>query len=86
MVHTHAAEELVTYAVTSRKNRKGAFSVVRAARDATRRYAKHISAAVNQHAVTEEAVFSVGPPRGYIMWICAGRIGIELSSGVGSAA
>jgi hypothetical protein len=26
---------------------------------------KLISAAVNQHATTEEAVFSVDPPRGY---------------------
>jgi hypothetical protein len=36
------------------------FSVVRAAIVATQRCSKHISAAVNQHATTEEGVFSVG--------------------------
>jgi hypothetical protein len=33
---------------------------------ATQRCGKHISTAVNQHATTEEAVFSVNRPRGYI--------------------
>jgi hypothetical protein len=36
------------------------FSVVRAARVVMQQCSKHISAAVNQHATTEEAVFSVG--------------------------
>jgi uncharacterized protein YutE (UPF0331/DUF86 family) len=35
------------------------FSVVRAARVATQRSGKHISAAMNQHAAIEEAVFSM---------------------------
>jgi hypothetical protein len=26
---------------------------------------KHVSAAVNQHARIDEAIFSVGPPKGY---------------------
>jgi hypothetical protein len=63
MAPTHAAEERVTYAVTSR-NRKAVFSVIRAARVATQRCDKHVSAAVNQHAITEEAEFSVDPPQG----------------------
>jgi hypothetical protein len=40
------------------------FFVVRSARDATQLCGKHISAAVNQHATIEEAVFAVGPTRG----------------------
>jgi hypothetical protein len=36
------------------------FSAVRAARVAMQQCGKHISAAVNQHATVEEAVFSVG--------------------------
>jgi hypothetical protein len=36
------------------------FSVVRAVRIAAQRWSKQISAAVNQHATTGEAVFSVG--------------------------
>jgi hypothetical protein len=43
----------------ARNKRRAVFSVVRAARVATQRCGKHISAAVNQHAVIEEAVFSV---------------------------
>jgi hypothetical protein len=50
-------------------NRRTVFSMVRAARIAMQRCGKHISAAVNQPATIEEAVFSVGPPRGYIMGI-----------------
>jgi hypothetical protein len=30
---------------------------------------KYISAAVNQHATIEEAVFSVGPLRDYMTWL-----------------
>jgi hypothetical protein len=47
-------------------NRRAVFSVVRAALVATQRYGKYISAAVNQHATIEEAVFSVGAARGYV--------------------
>jgi hypothetical protein len=39
---------------------------VRAAFLPTQLCGDHISAAVNEHATVEEAVFSVGPPRGYI--------------------
>jgi hypothetical protein len=47
-------------------NRRSVFSVGGAARVATQRCGKHISAAVNQHATIEEAVFSVRPaPRLY---------------------
>jgi hypothetical protein len=38
---------------------------VRAKLVATQLCGKDISEAVNQHATIEEAVFSVGPPRGY---------------------
>jgi hypothetical protein len=42
------------------------FSVVRAVLVTRQQYGKHISAAVNQHATIEIAVFSVGPaPRLY---------------------
>jgi hypothetical protein len=42
------------------------FTVVRAARVATQRSTKHISAAVNQYATVQEAVFSVeAAPRLY---------------------
>jgi hypothetical protein len=47
-------------------NRRAMFCVVRVARVATKRCGKHISASVNQYATIEEAVFSVGVPRGYI--------------------
>jgi hypothetical protein len=43
-----------------RNNRRAGFSVARAAFVATQQCGKHISAAVNQHATIEEAVFSVG--------------------------
>jgi hypothetical protein len=47
-------------------NRRVMFSAVRAARVATQRCGKHISSAVNQHATTVKAVFSVGAaPRLY---------------------
>jgi hypothetical protein len=50
----------------ARNNRGAAFSVVRAARVTTQLCGKHISAAVNQHATIDEAVFSVGAaPRLY---------------------
>jgi hypothetical protein len=39
---------------------------IRAALVATQLCGKHISVSVNHHATTEEAVFSVNPPRGYI--------------------
>jgi hypothetical protein len=45
--------------------------------------AVNTSAAVNQHATTGEAVFSVGPPRSYITRI-TGQLELELSSGIGS--
>jgi hypothetical protein len=42
------------------------FSAVRAERVATQRCGKHIFAAVNQHAIIQEALFSVGAaPRLY---------------------
>jgi hypothetical protein len=68
MARTHAEDERVTYAVTSRKNRccKQRSLWVRAALVATQLCGKRISAAVNQHATIEEAVFSVDPPRGYV--------------------
>jgi hypothetical protein len=50
----------------ARNIRKAVFSVIRAARVAMQQCGKHISAAVNQHATIEEAVFSMGPPGGYI--------------------
>jgi hypothetical protein len=81
MVHTHAAEERFTYAVTSH-NRRGvvsAFSVVRPALVAKQLCGKHISAAVKKHATLEEALFSVSPPRGYITRSPAARIRIESS-------
>jgi hypothetical protein len=47
-------------------NIRAVFSVVSAALVVTERYGKHISATVNQHATTEEAVFSAeGTPRLY---------------------
>jgi hypothetical protein len=49
-----------------RKNRGAVFSVASAALAATQRYGKHISAIGNQHATTEEAVFSVCLTRDYI--------------------
>jgi hypothetical protein len=49
------------------------FSVVSAALFARQRCGKHISAAVNQHATIEKAVFSVGSSRGYIMRISGNR-------------
>jgi hypothetical protein len=39
---------------------------LRAALVAMQLRGKHISAAVDQHATIEEAVFSVDPPQGYI--------------------
>jgi hypothetical protein len=70
MARTNAAEERVTYAVTSRNNRTGvARGVVygfRAAVVGTQLCGKHMSAAVNQQATIEKAVFSVDPPRGCI--------------------
>jgi hypothetical protein len=65
----YAAEGSVTYAVTSSNNRRNIASDVlwvRMARVAAQLRNKRISAAVNQHATIEEAVFSVGSPRGYI--------------------
>jgi hypothetical protein len=66
---THAAEERASYAVTSHNNRRGAASGVlcrSAPRSLLRNCAVSISVAVNQHATTEEAVFSVGvAPRLY---------------------
>jgi hypothetical protein len=84
MARTHAAEERVTYAATSRNNRRAVISVVRSARVATQRCGEHVSASVNRYAIIEEAVFSVGPPRGYITRTYAARSRTELSSGVGS--
>jgi hypothetical protein len=47
----------------ARNNRRAVFSVVRAARVAMQQCGKHFSAALNQHATIEEAVFSVGTAR-----------------------
>jgi hypothetical protein len=44
----------------ARNNSRALFSVVHAARVATQRRGKHMSAAVNQHATIKEAVFYVG--------------------------
>jgi hypothetical protein len=44
----------------ARKSRRAVFSVVSDALVATQQCGKHISAAMNQHEPTEEAVFSVG--------------------------
>jgi GTP:adenosylcobinamide-phosphate guanylyltransferase len=68
MACTLAAEERVTYAVTSLNRCCKRHSLwIRAALVATQRCVKHISAAVNQHATMEEAAFSVGAtPRLYI--------------------
>jgi hypothetical protein len=63
MARTHAVEERVTYAVTSRCNRRGVASDVlcgSAPRSLLRSCAVNISVAVNQHASIKEAVFSVG--------------------------
>jgi hypothetical protein len=68
MDNTEAPEELITYAAISRNNSccKRRFLWARAASVATQRCGKHISAAVNQHATIEKAVFSVGAaPRLY---------------------
>jgi hypothetical protein len=84
MARTYVAEERVTYAVTSRNNTgcKRRSLWVRAALLATQLCGKHISAAVNQHATIEEAVFPVGvAPR-----LCdedLTQLERELSSGVG---
>jgi hypothetical protein len=51
---------------TARKSRTAMISVVIATLVATQRCLEHISAAVNQHATIEEAVFSAGAaPRLY---------------------
>jgi hypothetical protein len=47
-------------------NRRAVFYVIRISRIDTQRCGKYISAAVNQHATIEEAVFSMEPPQGYI--------------------
>jgi hypothetical protein len=65
VARAHAAEERVTYTVTSRNNRTGVGKRRslwdRAALVATQQYCKHISAAVNQHPTIEEAMFSALP-------------------------
>jgi hypothetical protein len=59
-------------------DRRAVFSVVRAARAATQRCGKHISAEVNRHATIEEAVSSVGAaPRLYTEDLRQMRIRIE---------
>jgi hypothetical protein len=61
------------------------FSVVRVARFATQRFDKHITAAPNQHAIIEEAVFSLAAvPRIYNEDLKHLRDDSELSFGVGS--
>jgi hypothetical protein len=63
MTRTHAAEERVTYAVTSGNKRRGAASrvlCVRAALVATQLCGKHIIAAADKHATIEGTAFSVG--------------------------
>jgi hypothetical protein len=50
----------------ARNNRRALFSAISAARFATQRCCVHASAAVNQHATIEEAVFSAeAAPRPY---------------------
>jgi hypothetical protein len=50
----------------TRNNRRAVFSAVSAALVATQQCCRHISAAVNQHAILGEAMFSVGAaPRLY---------------------
>jgi hypothetical protein len=61
MACTHVAQERVPYAVTSRNNRRGVLCEF-VQRSLLRNYGKHISAAVNQQARIQEAVFSVDPP------------------------
>jgi hypothetical protein len=61
----------------SLNNRRTVFSMICAARVVTQRCGNHISAAVNQHATIDVAVFSVGPPQEYVTRI-------SRSSGVGS--
>jgi hypothetical protein len=64
MAHIHAAEERVTYAVTSQTIedvlQSAFFVLVRSALVSAHSFCKHISTAVNQHATIEEEVFSVG--------------------------
>jgi hypothetical protein len=63
MVCTHSTEERVKYAVTSPKIEEmlqAAFSVGPRRTCCYAAVRQHISAAVNQHATIEEAVFSVG--------------------------
>jgi hypothetical protein len=65
-----------------RNNRRAIFSVVSAALVATQQCCKHISAAVNEHAKIEEAVFSVGvAPMLYNEDLR--QLELELRSGVG---
>jgi hypothetical protein len=82
MARIHAVQERVTYAVTSRNNKRGATSGVlcgSASRSLLRNCAeKNIPAAVSQHARRKEVVFSVGPPRGYVT-----RITGQLELGLG---
>jgi hypothetical protein len=56
----HRIDKHIPAEANARNNRKAVFSMVRAALVATQRCSKHISAAVNQDATTEEAVISVG--------------------------
>jgi hypothetical protein len=86
MARTHAAEERVTYTVTSRSNTRNVASGVlcgRAAFVTTQLYGKRISAAVSQHVTTDEAVFSVGAATTLYNEDLTQLEG-ELSSGVGS--
>jgi hypothetical protein len=69
MVRTYAAEERVTYAVTSHNNTRSVPSGVLyefEPRSLLRNSAVNISATVNQHATIDGAVFFCGPfPRLY---------------------
>jgi hypothetical protein len=66
-----------------RSNRREVFSVVSVSLVATQRCGKHISAAVNQHATIEAAVFSLGAtPILYNEDLT--QLELELSSGINS--
>jgi hypothetical protein len=64
MARTHAAEERVTYAVTSCNNRRSVASSVLCGSAPSSLLCN--CAAVNQHTTIEEVAFSVGPHRGYL--------------------
>jgi hypothetical protein len=64
--------------VNTCNNRREVFSMVHTMCIATQLCGKHISAAVNQNATVEEAVFTVGSPHAYITRIST-QLELELS-------